>query len=213
MSEIIRLSTPVTEETVQQLNVGDQVLLSGRIVTARDMAHKWMEDNFISRTPDDKSNDIEPYRKLRSILQDSFIYHCGPIIRRDEQGSYQFVAAGPTTSIREEIYQAEVIEHFHLRGVIGKGGMGEDTLNALNRYGAVYLHAIGGMGTYYARCVSQVLEVFKLEFGIPEALWVIDVVDMPLLVSMDAHGKSLHTEIEGRTEQKLGELLDKVFAL
>ena len=213
MSEPIRLSTPAAEVTIRQLKAEDQVLLSGRIVTARDTAHKWMVENFINHPPDEKSDDIEPYRKLRSILQGSFIYHCGPIARRDTQGNFKFVAAGPTTSIREEVYQADVIEHFGLRGVIGKGGMGQDTLDALSRSGAVYLHAIGGMGAYYAGCVSQVMEVFKLAFGIPEALWVIDVVDMPLLVSMDAHGNSLHTEIEGRTEQKLGELLDKVFVL
>jgi len=208
MTEPVRLNTPLTKEDVLKLKVGDRVLLSGRIITGRDTAHKWLLENFIQPQIDVDADDLHIYEKLKVLLKDSCIYHCGPIVRQDDRGNYHFVAAGPTTSMREESYQAQVIEHFGLRGVIGKGGMGADTQKALQEKGAVYLHAIGGMGAYYAQCVERVVGVYKLSFGVPEALWVIDVRDMPLLVSMDAHRRSLHEEVEGKTKARLGDLMD-----
>jgi len=208
MNDPARLNVPLTKEDIDKLKLGDQVLLSGRIVTGRDTAHKWLVENIIQSQGEVGADDLAIYKELKDLLKDSCIYHCGPIVRQDEQGIYHFVAAGPTTSIREEIYQSQVIEHFGLRGVIGKGGMGEKTMHALRDHGAVYLHAIGGMGAYYAQCVERVVVVHKLSFGVPEALWVIDVRDMPLLVSMDAHGRSLHEEVEGKTKARLGDLMD-----
>jgi fumarate hydratase class I len=117
------------------------------------------------------------------------------------------VAAGPTTSIREEVYQPEVIEHFNLRGVIGKGGMGPNTLKACQKNGAVYFHAIGGAASLIAQSVKEVIDVHKLEFGVPEAMWVIRVEDFPVVVTMDSHGESIHKQIEEKSQEKLGELL------
>jgi fumarate hydratase class I len=130
------------------------------------------------------------------------------VVRKNPDGSYDFVAAGPTTSIREEPYQADVIEQYGLRGVIGKGGMGARTLEGLKRSGALYLHAIGGAAQVLARAITKVERVFMLEeFGVPEALWVIRVERFPVVVTMDSHGVSLHQQVEEDSKRKMTELL------
>jgi fumarate hydratase class I len=188
------LKLPVSEEAIRELKVGDFVELSGRMITGRDAAHKWLMEDF--------RDDVAPY------FEGSVIYHCGPVVTKHEDGSYDFVAAGPTTSIREEPYQADVIERYGLRGVIGKGGMGAKTLAGLGKSGAVYLHAIGGAAQVLARAIPRVERVFMLEeFGVPEALWVIEVDRFPVVVSMDSHGESLHDEVEAVSKGRLGELL------
>ncbi len=189
----IKLKTPISEEEIRKLRVGDEVLLSGIIVTARDQAHKLM----VEKKPD----FIRPY------LEGSVIYHCGPVVRKEADGSWTFVSAGPTTSIREEPYQADVICEYKVRGVIGKGGMGKKTLEGLKKCGAVYFHAVGGAGTLIANSVKRVVDVFMLEeFGTPEAFWVIEVEDLPLVVTMDSHGGSLHEEVLERSKEKFLEL-------
>jgi len=130
---MIKIRTPISEDEIRRLNAGDEVEISGILVTGRDAAHKYLIEN------DDE--------KLKEVLQGTFIYHCGPIVVR-ENNQYVFKAAGPTTSIREEPYQAEVIKKYGLRGVIGKGGMGKKTLKGLVDYGAVYMHAVGGAAVY-----------------------------------------------------------------
>jgi fumarate hydratase class I len=189
------LKLPVSEETIRGLEVGDFVELSGRMITGRDAAHKWLMEEF--------REEVAPFMK------DSVIYHCGPVVASNDDGTYDFVAAGPTTSIREEPYQADVIGRYGLRGVIGKGGMGATTLAGLAEYGAVYLHAVGGAAQVLARAIPRVEQVFMLEeFGVPEALWVIDVERFPVMVTMDSHGGSLHVEVEERSQAKLRELLE-----
>jgi fumarate hydratase class I len=126
---------------------------------------------------------------------------------KQENGVWSFVAAGPTTSSREEPYQADVIKEYTVRGVIGKGGMGDKTSAGLKEGGAVYFHAIGGLGTLLAQCAKKVLTVFKLEeFGSPEAFWVIEVEQFPAVVTMDAHGNSLHKEIFEKSSAVAGTL-------
>jgi tartrate dehydratase beta subunit/fumarate hydratase class I family protein len=120
------LTIPISEEEIRALHVGDGVLLNGVMLTGRDAAHKYMIDNFVKSTPPDSEKAI--YQALKAKLANGVIYHCGPVVRKRDDGRYEFVAAGPTTSIREEIYQADVIEHFGLRAVIGKGGMADKTL-------------------------------------------------------------------------------------
>jgi fumarate hydratase class I len=188
------LKLPVSEESIRNLKVGDFVELTGRMITGRDAAHKWLIDGH--------REEVAPY------LAGTVIYHCGPVVAENEDGSYDFVAAGPTTSIREEPYQADVIGRYGLRGVIGKGGMGPKTLDGLAEHGAVYLHAVGGAAQVLARAIPRVEKVFMLsEFGVPEALWVIDVERFPVMVTMDSHGGSLHAEVEERSQAKLRELL------
>ena len=180
------LKLPAAESEIRELTVGDYLELSGRMITGRDAAHKWL---------------IEAHRaEVAPYLEGTVIYHCGPVVRHNPDGSYDFVAAGPTTSIREEPYQADVIGRYGLRGVIGKGGLG--------RYGAVYLHAVGGAAQVLARAVTKVEKVFMLEeFGVPEALWVIQVERFPVVVTMDCHGGSLHVEVEESSQQRLNQLL------
>ena len=188
------LSLPLDERTVRELKVGEGVELTGRMITGRDAAHKWL---------------LEDYREeVAPFLEGTVIYHCGPVVRQLDDGTYEFVAAGPTTSIREEPYQADVIEKYGLRGVIGKGGMGLQTLAGLEKSGALYLHAVGGAAQVLAQAVRKVERVFMLEeFGVPEALWVIDVVKFPVMVTMDARGGSLHTEVENNSKEQFERLL------
>jgi fumarate hydratase class I len=188
-----RISLPVDETPIRDLKVGDEVLVSGVMVTARDTAHRHLVQN------DDTA--------AKKILTGSMIYHCGPVVAQ-ENGIYRFVAAGPTTSDREEQCEAQVIERYGVRGIIGKGGMGPKTLEALKKHGAVYLHATGGLSVLLARTVVRVNGVMKLaEFGMPEAMWIIEVADFPAVVTMDSHGNSLHAEILKRSEARLKELL------
>lgn len=199
------LTIPIADEEIRALKAGDSVNLTGVIVTGRDAAHKFMIEHFIR-------NPVQPeeealYQELKRLLDGGVIYHCGPVVRQEEDGSWTFVAAGPTTSIREEVYQPEVIEHFNLKGVIGKGGMGPNTLQACADQPAVYFHAIGGAATLIAQSVKEVLDVHKLEFGVPEAMWVIRVEKFPVVVTMDSHGDSIHDEVEARSKERFEKLL------
>jgi fumarate hydratase subunit beta len=200
-----KLTTPISDEAIRNLKTGDTVELSGVIVTGRDAAHKFMVDQFIKQPAQPEQEAL--YADLQKLLDGSVIYHCGPVVKTHEDGSYSFVAAGPTTSIREEVYQSDVIRHFNLKGVIGKGGMGAKTLKACVEQPAVYLHAIGGAASFIAQSVKEVLGVHLLEFGVPEAMWVIRVEDFPVVVTMDSHGESLHTQVEAQSKEKLTALL------
>lgn len=187
-----RINLPVDESTIRSLKVGDEILISGNIVTARDAAHKYM----VAEKPKD----------LMDILKNGFIYHCGPIVAKSG-GKWTVLGAGPTTSIREEPYEAEVISLYGIRGIIGKGGMGAKTLEACVKYGCVYLHAIGGCSAELACTVEEVVEVRKLEFGTPEAFWVLKVKDFPCTVTMDSHGNSLHAIVEKESKKVLDQLI------
>jgi len=197
------IKLPTDDETIRSLHAGDAVLLSGVMMTGRDAVHKWMIDTFIRKTREPQGDDLEVYEAIKKVLDHSVLYHCGPVVAGLDTGDYKFVAAGPTTSIREEPYEAEVIHHFHLRGVMGKGGMGPKTLKACQEEPAVYFHAVGGAATLIAQSVQRVLAVYKLEFGVPEAMWVIEVKDFPAIVTMDSHGKSLHEDVLEASEEKL----------
>lgn len=181
----VRLTTPLSEEQVRSLKVGDVVLLNGMLHMGRDVLHHHL---MTHDSPID--------------LQGAALYHCGPVALK-QGDKWTMNAAGPTTSIREEPYQADIIKKFGLRAVIGKGGMGAKTLAALKDLGAVYLNAIGGAAQYYARCIEEVQGVHFLEFGVPEAMWHIRVKDFPAIVTMDAHGNSLHADVEKASAAEL----------
>ncbi len=181
------LTPPLTEQQMRALKVGDVVLLNGDIFTGRDAMHAYLMKN-----PPPVS------------LEGAALYHCGPVMLKDASGEWVAKAAGPTTSIREEPYQADVIQRYGVRAVIGKGGMGPKTLAALKDFGAVYLNAIGGAAQFYARSVRKVKGVHRLEqFGVPEAMWHLDVKDFVAIVTMDAHGNSLHADVEQATGEEL----------
>ena len=191
---MIQLTTPITETQIRSLKVGDPVEISGVIFTGRDAVHKYLHDG----------GQLPPEVKLR----DGILYHCGPVVMKDEQGRWKVTAAGPTTSIREEPYQGGIIKQFGLRGVIGKGGMGERTLAACRESGCAYLHAVGGAAQVLAECVKSVRGVYMMEqFGAPEAIWELEVERFPAVVTMDAHGGSLHQEIFARSQEELAKRL------
>jgi fumarate hydratase class I len=182
------LEAPLTEEKVRSLKVGDVVLIQGDMYTGRDNVHAYLMKN---PPPVD--------------MQGSVLYHCGPVMLKTGD-TWTVKAAGPTTSSREEPYQADVIRNYGVRAVVGKGGMGKKTLAALKDYGAVYLNAIGGAAQYYARNVKSVEDVHLMEFGIPEAMWHLKVQGFPAIVTMDAHGNSLHADVEKATVANLSKL-------
>jgi fumarate hydratase subunit beta len=206
----IHLSLPIRDESIRGLKVGDSVLLSGMMITGRDTVHKWLADTFIKKVRQPAGDDIEVYQAIKPILDGGLIYHCGPVVAGLDTKQYRFVAAGPTTSIREEPYQADVMRHFNLKGAIGKGGMAAKTLLACQEVPGVYFHAIGGAASLIAESVKKVHGVFKLDFGVPEAIWVIEVQDFPAVVTMDAHGSSLHEEVRQRSRQVLDRLIQQI---
>jgi fumarate hydratase subunit beta len=202
-----QLTIPINDETIRDLKVGDPVLLSGIMITARDAAHKWLHETFIKQTREPQGDDLEVYGALKKILNGGAIYHCGPVVAGLETKQYKFIAAGPTTSSREEPYQADVMRHFNVKAVIGKGGMGAKTSKGCQDTPGVYLHAIGGAASLIAQTVTKVIGVYKYDFGVPEAMWVIEVKDFPAVVTMDSHGDSLHAAIEVRSRAELDRLL------
>ncbi len=187
----VALKAPITEEQIRALEVGDVVLISGRMFTGRDAVHSHLMKH-------------EPPVNLDGAV----LYHCGPVVAKEDHG-WKVLAAGPTTSIREEPYQADIIKRYGVRVVIGKGGMGAKTLAGLKESGAVYLNAIGGAAQFYARCIQRVAGVSLLDFGTPEAMWHLDVKDFPAIVTMDARGNSLHKDVEQASGEVLAALARK----
>jgi fumarate hydratase subunit beta len=207
VEEMKSLQIPIADNAIHELIMGDSVLLSGVILTGRDSVHKWMVETFIKKTREPEDDDLEIYQAIKPLLNGGVIYHCGPVVSGLDTGDYRFVAAGPTTSIREEPYQSMVMSHFNMKGVIGKGGMGAKTLSACADIPAVYFSAIGGAATLIAKSVQKVLKVYKLDFGVPEAIWILDVKDFPVVVTMDSHGNSLHSDVEKKSSAVLLDLL------
>lgn len=194
VEEAITLTAPITEEQIRQLKVGDVVKITGRMYTGRDAIHKYLMDND---APVDLDGQV--------------IYHCGPVMLKDDEGNWHVKAAGPTTSIREEPYQGDIMKKFGIRAVIGKGGMGAKTLAALKDHGGVYLNAIGGAAQYYSKCVKSVDGVDLMNFGIPEAMWHLQVEGFTAVVTMDSHGNSLHEDVEKSSLEKLAKFKEPVF--
>jgi fumarate hydratase class I len=191
---MMTLTSPFTEDKIRALTVGNEVEITGVLFTGRDAVHKYLHEG----------GALPPGVNLR----DGILYHCGPVVLKDDRGEWKVVAAGPTTSIREEPYQGQIIRDFGLRGVIGKGGMGDRTLAACREHGCVYLHAIGGAAQVLAECVKRVRNVYLLEkFGSPEAIWELEVERFPAVVTMDAHGESLHREVFAASQAELAKRL------
>ncbi len=191
---MIKLSFPFTEEKIRALKVGDEVLISGVIHTGRDAVHKYLHEG----------GKLPPGVSLR----DGILYHCGPVVMKQDDGSWRATAAGPTTSIREEPYQSQLIRDFGIRGVIGKGGMGDKTVAACKEFGCVYLHAVGGAAQVLAECIKKVRNVYFYEqFGAPEAIWEFEVENFPAVVTIDSHGNSLHKDVLAKSQAELAKRL------
>ena len=188
--DMVKLKTPCDEALIRSLKVGDAVEISGTLFTGRDAVHKYLHEGGALPTGVNLRNGI--------------LYHCGPVVMKDEAGNWKVTAAGPTTSIREEPYQGQIIKEFGIRGVIGKGGMGDRTLAACKESGCVYLHAVGGAAQVLAECIKTVRNVYLMEkFGAPEAIWELEVEGFPCVVTMDANGNSLHKEVFAASQQAL----------
>ncbi len=186
-----RLEYPFKKEDIRELKVGDMVLISGKLFTGRDAVHKRIHEG--TNPPISLENQI--------------IYHCGPVVLQDKKGKYEVKAAGPTTSIREEPYQWQVMRDHGIVGVIGKGGMGPKTLEGCKEYGCVYFHAIGGAAQVLAEKIKSVDNVYWEDLGSPEAIWELTVEEFPVVVTMDSHGNSLHSKVEGSSLEALKGLM------
>jgi len=193
-TQVIQLQAPISEEQIRSLKVGDVVQINGRMYTGRDAIHHHLMSHD---APVDLNGQV--------------IYHCGPVMLKDDEGKWHVKAAGPTTSIREEPYQGDIMKKFGIRAVIGKGGMGPKTLAALEEHGGVYLNAIGGAAQYYADCIKEVEGVDLMEFGIPEAMWHLRVEGFTAVVTMDSHGNSLHADVDKSSLEKLEQFKERVF--
>lgn len=188
------LTTPLAENDVRALRVGDTVKLSGSIFTARDRAHKYLVEETTPET-------------LEFSLNGGAIYHCGPLVKKQGE-EFELVVAGPTTSNRMNAYQPEVIAGYGIRAIIGKGGMDDRTLEALGLHGCVYLSAVSGAAVVLARYVKKILSVHKLEeFGMPECFWEFEVGELSTIVTMDSHGASIHKQVEQASGERLKALL------
>ena len=190
----ISLHYPFTGEKVRALNVGDTVKIAGLVFTGRDRLHKHLAETHHSQVD----------------LRDGAIFHCGLVVKRDNAGSWRIVAAGPTTSIREEPYMATIVAEQGVRVVIGKGGLGEGSLAAFAKHGCAYIQAVGGAAAVIAETVKEVIAVhFLEEFGATEAMWVLRVDGLEGIVGMDAHGHSLYDVTTLASKQALDALLNR----
>jgi fumarate hydratase subunit beta len=195
---VYRLSTPISEETVRKLGVNDTVYLSGTIVTARDAAHR----RALRFHKDGK--------RLPINLEGLAVFHCGPLVKK-EAGGWRVVAAGPTTSSRMDFFEDEFIKDFKVRIVVGKGGMGKKTADAMKRYGAVYGAFTGGAAVLAAKAIKQVKGVEWSDLGMPEALWILEVENFgPLTVAIDTHGNNLFETIQTKVDHEKPSIYKKL---
>jgi fumarate hydratase subunit beta len=187
---VYRLNLPVTSrEDIRKLRVNDVLYVTGTIVTARDAAHRRALSLF------------KEGRTLPVDLRGLAVFHCGPIVKKEDD-KWTVIAAGPTTSARMEVYEEEFIKNFEACIIIGKGGMGRRTADAMKKHGAVYAAFTGGAGVLAAKAIKYVKNVEWLDLGMPEALWVFEVEDFgPLTVAIDTHGKNLFEEVGKKAEE------------
>ncbi|GAB4488164.1 MAG: hypothetical protein OHK006_18260 [Thermodesulfovibrionales bacterium] len=197
MVDLKRIALPLSEDVARCLRAGDMVALSGALVTGRDRVHK----HLVEKRPEKSEIPFD--------LNGTVLYHCGPVMKKTDEG-YRVVAAGPTTSMRVELYEADVLRQYGIRGIMGKGGMGRKTLGALQELGAVYFHTIGGAAVYLADRIRRTAGVWGFEeFGPTEAMWLFEVEEFPAIVTMDSHGTSLHDRIESDSRDRLQKLLGR----
>ncbi len=192
--KVHKLTSPISETQIREIKAGDVVELNGIIFTGRDAMHHHMLDHD---APFDLNGGV--------------IYHCGPVINKNTEGKWKITAAGPTTSIREEPYQGTILKKTGARVVMGKGGMGPKTLQALQEHGGIYLNAIGGAAQYYARCIKEVVDGGCLEFGTPEAMWKLQVEGFRAICTMDSYGNSLHKDVQESSGKELSTFAEKVY--
>jgi len=195
---VYKLKTPISEEEIRKLRVNDVLYITGTIITARDAAHR-------------RALELHKEgKKLPISLEGLPVFHCGPIVKKEDD-KWKVVAAGPTTSTRMDLFEDEFIKNFKVRVVIGKGGMGKKTTEAMKRYGAVYGSFTGGAAVLAAKAVKNVKSVEWYDLGMPEAMWVLEVEDFgPLTVAIDAHGNNLFEEVRKKVEESRQKVYEKL---
>lgn len=192
------LRTPVLEEDVRRLRVGDTVYITGEVFTARDSAHRRALEYQVEG------------KKLPINMEGKAVFHCGPLVKV-VNGNYKVVSAGPTTSTRMELFEDKFIEQFHVRVVIGKGGMGSKTMAAMKKFGAVYCAFTGGAGALAEKAIKRVKSVEWLDLGMPEALWILEVEDFgPLTVAIDTHGNNLYVDVAKQVDKNKEQIYKRI---
>jgi len=195
---VCRFRTPISEEKVRKLHVNDTLYITGTVVTARDAAHRRALE-FLKKG-----------KKLPVDLEGMALFHCGPIVKQ-ERDRWKVVAAGPTTSSRMDMFEDEIIKNFRVRVVVGKGGMGKKTADAMKLYGAVYGTLTGGAAVLAAKAVKRVKGVEWSDLGMPEALWILEVMDFgPLTVAIDTHGNNLFQDIQTKANEEKRKIYKKL---
>lgn len=193
-----KLKTPITEEQIRKLKVNDVLYVTGTMVTARDQAHK---------------RALQLYKEGKRLpvnLEGLAVFHCGPIVKKEEN-RWVVVAAGPTTSTRMDIFEDDFIKNFKARVIIGKGGMGKRTTDAMQKYGAVYGAFTGGAAVLAARAIRNVKAVEWLDLGMPEAMWVFEAEDFgPLTIAIDPHGNNLFEDVKKKTDENRRAIYEKL---
>jgi fumarate hydratase subunit beta len=192
------LKTPLSKSDISKLNIGDSIFLSGTLVTARDQAHK-------RALQYDKEGKALPFS-----LQGLALYHCGPIVA-EKKGEKTVVAAGPTTSSRMDLYEDQFIQKFGIRMIIGKGGMGENTVKACEKFGAVYCSFTGGAALLAKKGIKRVRGVEWSDLGMAEAMWIFDVERFgPVVVTIDSKGNSLHEKVAREVRDNVQHIYEKI---
>ena len=195
---VYKLKTPISEQDVRKLKVNDVIYITGTIVTARDQAHRRALELHKER------------KKLPLNLEGLPVFHCGPIVKKEDD-KWIIVAAGPTTSTRMDLFEDEFIKNFKVRVVIGKGGMGKKTTDAMKQYGAVYGAFTGGAAVLAAKAIKNVKTVEWYDLGMPEAMWVMEAQDFgPLAVAIDAHGNNLFVDVQKKVEENKQKIYEKL---
>ncbi|MGQ9460834.1 MAG: FumA C-terminus/TtdB family hydratase beta subunit [Candidatus Bathyarchaeaceae archaeon] len=193
-----KLKTPISEEDIRKLKVNDTIYITGTIITARDAAHRRALEFH------------KEGKKLPVNMQGLAVFHCGPIVKKEDD-KWTVVAAGPTTSTRMDLFEDEFVKAFKVRVVIGKGGMGRKTTEAMKQYGAVYGAFTGGAGVLAAKAIKNVESVEWYDLGMPEALWVLEVENFgPLTVAIDAHGNNLFEDVQKKVEESRQKIYQKL---
>jgi len=193
-----RLKTPISEREIRKIKVNDVLYITGTIVTARDQAHRRALEYFKQGKP------------LPINIEGLAVFHCGPVVSKDKE-KWIAVAAGPTTSTRMDIFEDEFIKNFKVRVVIGKGGMGKKTTDAMAKYGAVYGAFTGGAAILAAKAIKNIKSVEWLDLGTPEALWIFEVEEFgPLAIAIDSHGNNLFMDVQKRVEANKQKIYEKL---
>jgi fumarate hydratase subunit beta len=193
-----KLKTPISEEDVRKLSVNDVLFVTGTIVTARDQAHRRALDFF------------KQGKTLPVNLEGLAVFHCGPVVSK-EGDKWTAVAAGPTTSTRMDLFEDEFIRNFEVRVIIGKGGMGKKTTDAMAKYGAVYGAFTGGAAILAAKAIKRVKGVEWLDLGTPEAMWIFEVEEFgPLVVAIDSHGNNIFMDVQKTVDANKQKIYEKL---